>query len=158
MKIALGRNAGNRPRKPSNLSRENTAVARMIGKAVLLATLGSMFLVSLASAQAQGLVAAYGFTEGAGPTVADSSGNNNTGSLGSGVTWTPQGKFGSALVFNGTGFVTVPSSASLQLTGGMTLEAWVNPSTVTSAWRDVIYKGNDNYYLDAPSTNGSRHE
>ena len=33
----------------------------------------------------------------------------------------------------------------------MTLEAWVNPSTVSSAWRDVIYKGNDNYYLEGTS-------
>ena len=38
----------------------------------------------------------------------------------------------------------------------MTLEAWVNPSTVTSNWRDVIYKGNDNYYLEATSTNASK--
>ena len=30
----------------------------------------------------------------------------------------------------------------------MTLEAWVNPATATAAWRDVIYKGNDNYYLE----------
>ena len=34
----------------------------------------------------------------------------------------------------------------------MTLEAWVNPATTTAAWRDVIYKGNDNYYLRAPPT------
>ena len=38
----------------------------------------------------------------------------------------------------------------------MTLEAWVNPSTVTSAWRDVIYKGNDNYFLEATSDNSSK--
>ena len=38
----------------------------------------------------------------------------------------------------------------------MTLEAWVNPSSVTSNWRDVIYKGNDNYYLEATSTNASK--
>ena len=38
----------------------------------------------------------------------------------------------------------------------MTLEAWVNPSTVNANWRDVIYKGNDNYYLEATSTNASR--
>ena len=31
----------------------------------------------------------------------------------------------------------------------MTLEAWVNPSTASNAWRDVIYKGNDNYFLEA---------
>jgi glucose/arabinose dehydrogenase len=36
----------------------------------------------------------------------------------------------------------------------MTLEAWVNPSTVTSAWRDVIYKGDDIYYLEGTSTSG----
>jgi hypothetical protein len=33
------------------------------------------------------------------------------------------------------------------LSTGMTLEAWVNPSTVNGAWRDVVYKGDDNYYL-----------
>ena len=38
----------------------------------------------------------------------------------------------------------------------MTLEAWVNPSTVNGNWRDVVYKGNDNYYLEATSTNASR--
>jgi hypothetical protein len=37
----------------------------------------------------------------------------------------------------------------------MTLEAWVNPTAVTSAWRDVIYKGNDNYYLMATTDHSS---
>ncbi len=36
----------------------------------------------------------------------------------------------------------------------MTLEAWVNPSVVSNAWQDVIYKGNDNYYLEGTSGNG----
>ena len=35
------------------------------------------------------------------------------------------------------------------MTRAMTLEAWVNPTTVSNAWRDVIMKGNDNYYLSA---------
>ena len=35
----------------------------------------------------------------------------------------------------------------------MTLEAWVNPAEVSSALRDVIYKGNA-YYLEATSTHG----
>ena len=38
----------------------------------------------------------------------------------------------------------------------MTLEAWVNPSSVSSAWRDVIYKGDDNYYLEGASDNGGK--
>ena len=45
--------------------------------------------------------------------------------------------------------MTIPNAASLDLTTGMTLEAWVNPSAVSNAWRDVIYKGNDNYFLAA---------
>ena len=98
-------------------------------------------------AAASGLVAAYSFDAGSGSTVTDSSGNGNTGTI-SGATWTSQGKYGGALVFNGSSArVNVPNSASLQLSSGMTLEAWVDPASVSSAWRDVIYKGNDNYYL-----------
>src|SRR6185503_12419408 len=43
---------------------------------------------------------------------------------------------------------------SLRLTTGFTLEAWVNPTTVSSAWRDVIYKGDDNYYLEGTTGAG----
>ena len=103
-----------------------------------------------------GLVAAYGFDEGSGSTVIDGSGNANNGTF-TNATWTTSGKYGKALQFNGTSaMVTIPDSASLHLTAGMTLEAWVNPSTVNANWRDVIYKGNDNYYLSATSTNASR--
>jgi hypothetical protein len=52
--------------------------------------------------------------------------------------------------------VTINNAASLQLTTGMTLEAWVYPTTVSSAWRDVIYKANDNYFLEGTSPNSSR--
>lgn len=30
----------------------------------------------------------------------------------------------------------------------MTLQAWVYPTVVDRAWRDVVYKGDDNYYLE----------
>jgi chitodextrinase len=102
------------------------------------------------------LVAAYGFEEGSGSTVADASGNGNTGTI-SGATWTTAGRFGNALNFNGTSSrVTIPDAGSLHLTGGMTLEAWVNPNDVPSRWRDVVYKGNDNYYLMASTSTASR--
>ena len=102
------------------------------------------------------LVAAYSFDEGVGTTVADASGNGNTGTL-AGATWTGSGKINGALSFNGTSSrVDVPNAASLQLTTAMTLEAWVNPTTITSKWRDVIYKGRDNYYLEASSTNAGK--
>ena len=98
------------------------------------------------------LVTAYSFNEGSGTTVADLSGNGNNGTIAN-ATWTGSGKYGSALVFNGTSAkITTSDSASLRLTTGFTLEAWVNPTAVSSAWRDVIYKGDDNYYLEATTT------
>jgi chitodextrinase len=101
-------------------------------------------------------VAAYGFNEGSGTVVSDASGNGNNGTI-SGATWTTSGKYGSALTFNGTNArVTINNAPSLQLTTGMTLEAWVNLSTVNNVWRDVIYKGNDNYYLEGTSKHSSR--
>ena len=106
------------------------------------------------AAASSGLVASYSFDEGTGTTVVDLSGNNNHGTMVN-AAWTTAGKFGSALVFNGTNaLVTINDSASLKLTSAMTLEAWVNPSVISAAWRDVIYKGNDNYYLEGSSDNG----
>jgi outer membrane protein assembly factor BamB len=103
-----------------------------------------------------GLVAAYAFNEGSGTTVTDASGNGHNGTI-SNATWAATGKYGKALQFNGgNALVSVPNAASLQLSTGMTLEAWVNPSTVNASWQDVIYKGNDNYYLEATSTNASK--
>ncbi|MFF0574470.1 LamG-like jellyroll fold domain-containing protein [Streptosporangium saharense] len=86
----------------------------------------------------QNLVAAYGMNEGTGTTVADASGKNNPGTARD-TTWT-DGKYGKALSFNGTSsWVTVNHSSSLRLTGGMTLSAWVKPTT-TAGWRTVAMK------------------
>ncbi len=125
---------------------------------VLGATAVTVLALSAAGGRAApgGLVAAYSFDEGTGTTAADASGTGNAGTV-SNTTWTNSGKYGKALTFNGTSSrVNVPNAASLQLTTGMTLEAWVNPTTVSNAWRDAIYKGDDNYYLEVTSTGGSR--
>ncbi|WP_433432298.1 LamG-like jellyroll fold domain-containing protein [Nonomuraea sp. CA-141351] len=85
-----------------------------------------------------GLVAAYGMNEGTGFIVGDSSGQNNTGT-GSSTTWA-NGKYGKALSFNGSSsWVTVQDAASLHLTTGMTLSAWVSPATVAD-WSSVVAK------------------
>jgi hypothetical protein len=85
-----------------------------------------------------GLVAAYGFEEGAGTTVGDASGSGNTGTI-SGATWTA-GHSGTALSFDGINdWVTIADAASLDLTTGMTLEAWVNPANINT-WRTVVLK------------------
>jgi hypothetical protein len=86
-----------------------------------------------------GLVAEYGFNDGSGTTVNDSSGNHNTGTVAN-TTWVP-GRFGgSALSFDGQdSWVTINNSTSLTLAKGMTLEAWVNPASLSN-WSAVILK------------------
>ncbi len=83
--------------------------------------------VTLAVApQATGLVGAWGFDERVGRQVLDASGAGNPGTL-SGATRT-RGRFGGGLWFDGRNdWVTVAGDRSLDLSGGMTLAAWVRP-------------------------------
>src|SRR5262245_10814431 len=76
-------------------------------------------VTSRAQPLVQGLVAAYGFEEGAGGTTADASGNGLSGTI-SGAQWA-RGRFGNALRFDGQDdWVTVADAAALHLTTGMT--------------------------------------
>jgi concanavalin A-like lectin/glucanase superfamily protein/lysyl oxidase/Calx-beta domain-containing protein len=103
---------------------------------------------------ANGLVAAYGFDEGSGPKTDDASGQFNHGTL-QGATWTPSGKFGSALVFNGTSsLVSIPNAASLELGNAMTVSAWVYPTAALSGWHQIIKKEVDDYFLSAATPDG----
>jgi hypothetical protein len=88
-----------------------------------------------------GLVAAYSFSEGTGTSLLDQTGTGHTGTI-SGATWTTQGKFDSALTFDGVNdWVTVNDANDLDFTTGMTLEAWVYPTTSGGgSWRNVIIK------------------
>jgi hypothetical protein len=105
-----------------------------------------------------GLVAAYGFNETSGTTVKDSSGNGLNGYR-SGATPTTAGKFGGALSFDGDhDTVTVADNDKLDLTKGMTLEAWVAPST-NSTWRTVVAKEQSSgltYGLYSSTDNGGK--
>jgi hypothetical protein len=81
--------------------------------------------VSVLNTAPSGMIAAYSFNANTGTTAADSSGNGITGTL-KGATWTPTGKYSSALSFNGTsGYVDLGIPALLQNTGSMTWAAWV---------------------------------
>jgi hypothetical protein len=86
-----------------------------------------------------GLVAAYGFDEASGATATDASGSGNPGTI-SGASRVA-GRAGGGLSFDGLDdWVTVADAASLDLGTGMTLEAWVNPATITGKWRTVLLK------------------
>ena len=100
---------------------------------------GVTVTVANATPPPPGLVGAWSFNAGTGTTATDSSGFGNTGTL-NGATWTQSGQLGSALLFDGVNDrVDIPDSASLGLTTGMTLEAWVRPTT-TTGWRSVLVK------------------
>ena len=103
------------------------------------------------SRRPSGLVAYWKFDEGSGTSVADSSGNGNTGTLINGPQWTA-GRLGNALFFDGIDDnVTVPDSASLDLSSAFTLSAWVNPASTFTDFRSILVK-NYKYYLYASST------
>jgi hypothetical protein len=88
------------------------------------------------SAAAGGLVSHFSLNEGNGTSVADQLGR--TGTL-SGASWTTR-ESGPALSFDGSNdWVTVLDDDGLDLTGGMTLAAWVRPDLVMD-WRTVILK------------------
>lgn len=85
-------------------------------------------------------VADYRFNEGSGTVVLDASGNNNSGTMNSGVTRVNDATRGQVLSFNGSnGMVTIADANSLDLTTGITLEAWVRPTSV-DGWRTAILK------------------
>ena len=126
------------------------AIGRSLSKrsktaVVLLAVI--VFLIghsspALAQSGAPGLVAAFGFDEGTGTTVKDSSGNNLNGTI-VGATWTTTGMYGNALSFNGTSsYVDLGSPSALQLTGSMTIEAWVKVAANPADDGQIVSKSN----------------
>jgi hypothetical protein len=135
----------------------HTASARARDAAGNVATSDAIpFNVQNSGGGPAGLVAAYGFNAGSGPTLGDSSGNGNNGAI-SGASWSVSGRFGGALSFDGSNdIVNVPDSGSLDLSAGMTLEAWIHPLELSS-WRTLLAKetsGGIVYSLFANSSSG----
>jgi hypothetical protein len=94
-----------------------------------------------------GLVGWWRFDEGTGTIAGDSSGNENNGTLvGSPLPSWMAGKFGDALLFDGSqNYVQVPNSPSIQYTGGsVTLSAWIGPRD-DGTYRDVIMRKQNTY-------------
>ncbi|HET8606476.1 MAG TPA: LamG-like jellyroll fold domain-containing protein, partial [Gaiellaceae bacterium] len=123
----------------------STSGHRMVrnGATAVLAVVAAAIVAGAAprpAAAGNGLVAAYSFDAGAGSTVADASGNGNTGTIANAV-WSSAGHSGNALSFNGSNaWVTVPGTTALQLTKAFTLEAWVKPTAENGAWRAAVIK------------------
>ena len=95
---------------------------------VILIVLSLMFAdTSTAEFDLETVVGMWLFDEGKGNTAADSSENGNDGKFENDPKWTKDGKFGSALEFDGNeskGHVVV---GDLGLSGEVTLVLWANP-------------------------------
>ena len=114
-------------------------VVRLICPLTLILLVAGSSVASGALSQ-PGLVAAYSFDAGAGSMLADVSGRGNSGAI-AGATWTAAGKSGGALSFDGDDdWVSIADAAALDLTYGMTMEAWVKPSALGGSWRTVLEK------------------
>jgi len=91
-----------------------------------------------------GLVGYWKFDEGSGTTVADSSGNNNTGTLFNGPIWTT-GKIGSALSFDGVDdYVRILDSTSLHLTN-FTLSLWYKVNSWPTSYNPRLISKADSW-------------
>jgi regulation of enolase protein 1 (concanavalin A-like superfamily) len=94
---------------------------------------------SQAQFQYNSLVAYWQFEEGSGTTTADSSGNGFTGTLLNGPAWVP-GLFGNYALDFAVNRVDCGNPAALQLTGPMTVAAWVYVDSLADNGR-IVTKG-----------------
>jgi hypothetical protein len=111
------------------------------------------------------LVGYYKLNEGAGTSgsgsVSDSSGNGNTGTP-TNVTFGTSGKLNTAASFDGgSSYIDLGNPASMQITGQVTLSAWINVSAfpTTGNFGYVIGKGyngaNEGYFLRLSNPSGT---
>lgn len=105
-----------------------------------------------------GPVAYWSFDEGQGIVAHDSSPQKNNGDIVN-ATWSNSGKFGKALSFNGSQYVSLGDPASLEMTDQFTLSAWINPTDVSN-YQQIISKfgsaGNYAYQLNIAPTGNLR--
>lgn len=96
----------------------------------------------------------YHFDEGSGITAADSSGNNNT-LIFTNISWADTDltgfSTGNAIELNGsTSLATANDSDSLDVTGQISIEAWIKPDT-TAGYMLILDKGDDTQQDNARS-------
>jgi glucose/arabinose dehydrogenase/chitodextrinase len=106
-----------------------------------------------------GLVAAYAFDEGTGTTAADASGHGLIGALTNGAGWNA-GMYGNAVNLDGADdYVSLGNPAALQMTGSMTISAWIYSTAFPGDDAAIVSKrgsGESGYQLDTTVDRGPR--
>jgi hypothetical protein len=102
-----------------------------------------------------GLVGWWKFDEGSGGTAADSSGSNLHGTIAGNPAWV-DGPAGKALQFDGDGdYVDLGNDSRFNLTGQITVAAWIKVDTFDRQWQAIITKGDGSWRLQRNGTKGS---
>lgn len=90
---------------------------------------------------ARGLVGRWTFDEGKGSLAHDVSGRGNHGMVRGGAKWT-EGRIGGALEFDGTDdFVAIQNENNFDITGSVTVSAWIRVESFTKPWQAIVTKG-----------------
>ena len=124
-----------------------------------------LFVVTTCNGTETNLVARWDFDEGGGDVLHDSSGHDNHGAI-RGARWVTSGK-GHALWFDGVDdHVDCGNRPSLDLSGPLSLEAWVHPDAPTTGEPGIVGKfynsylityykdGASYFYIGGPGDNG----
>ena len=124
---------------------------------ITVAATPQTYTASYTSIATVGLAAAYAFNETSGTSTADASGNNINGTLINGPTFTP-GKSGNAITLDGVNdYVDLGNPAALQLTGSITVSAWIYSSSFPVDDAAIVSKrGSTGFQLDTTVDNGTR--
>ena len=137
---------------------------RRTGRLALAASLSLVALVTIVPSAspaltATGLAAAYAFNEGAGTSAADASGGGLTGTLTNGASWGTGRNVGAVLLDGVNDYVELGNPVSLQLTGSMTVSAWINSAAFPFDDAAIVSKrasGEVGYQLDTTIDRGPR--
>ncbi len=110
----------------------------------------SLFLVLVLAAAADagepGLIGWWTLDEGAGSTVADSSGRGHDGSFVAGNPAWVEGKYAGALRFDGVSKVEIPDHADFHLEDAVSVALWANPEAVQLEDAKFFIKQKSTYY------------
>ncbi len=98
-----------------------------------------------------GLLAYWAMEDGFGTVVSDRSGNGNHGIMNTSTlpSWQPTGgHLGGALLFDGLGgHVLCGSHPDFDLSGGITVMAWIKVGAFTKDWQAIVTKGDSAWRL-----------
>ena len=95
------------------------------------------------------IVGYWKLNEAAGATSVADSGpvGTNTGTPVGTTTFGATGALNTALSLSATGYIDVGNSAGVNLSGSLTLSAWVNISSFTAGWQPIVAKGDSSYRI-----------